>query len=71
MTNLVSSEKMGELKGVLVKMVDSIQELKIKQKDNPDKEYKLEDLLSRFKEDFDQSEKDMVEEILKEQKWKK
>lgn len=71
MTNLVSSEKMSEVKGVLIKMVDSIQELKVKQKDNPDKQYKLEDVLSRFKEDFDQSEKDIVEGILKEQKWKK
>lgn len=71
MTKLVSSEKMSEIKGVLTKMVDSIQELKTKQKDNPEKQYKLEDVLCRFKEDFDQSEKDIVEEILKEQKWKK
>lgn len=71
MTNLVSSEKMSEVKGVLTKMIDSIQEFKVKQKDNPNKQYKLEDVLARFKEDFDESEKDMVEEILKEQKWKK
>ena len=71
MTKLVSSEKMVEIKSVLTKMVDSIQEMKIKQKDNPDKQYKLDDVLSRFKEDFDESEKNIVEEILKEQKWKK
>jgi len=58
-------------KDTLKYIVNEIQELKNKQKDNPDKKYELNDILSRINGEMNQENKDLIEQILKEEKWKK
>lgn len=70
MVNLVASQKLQDVRGILVKMVDSIQEFKEKAKDDPSKDIRLSNILEKFDKEFDKHEKDTVESILKEQKWK-
>ena len=69
MANFASQDKVHEYKSPLVKIVDVIQELKEKQKESPDKIYPLSDVLKRFDKEMDSTEKDLIDEILKEQKW--
>lgn len=71
MSNFVSADKAEAFKGALTKMVDSIQDLKVQRKGIEKQPIDLEDVLNKFKEELDQKDKDLVEEILKEQKWKK
>ena len=69
MNNLTTKDKLEEFKSPLVKIVDVIQELKEKQKDSPDKIYPLTEILKRFDKEMDSDEKDLIDKILKEQKW--
>lgn len=69
MNNFITKDKVDEFKSPLVKIVDIIQELKEKQKDSPDRVYPLAELLKRFDKEMDSHEKDLIDEILKEQKW--
>lgn len=69
MNNFITKDKVDEFKSPLVKIVDVIQELKEKQKDSPDRVYPLAELLKRFDKEMDSHEKDLIDEILKEQKW--
>jgi len=69
LSNLVSKDKAEEFKSPLVKIVDVIQELKEKQKESPDRVYPLTEILKRFDKEMDSHEKDLIEDILKEQKW--
>lgn len=69
MNNFSTKEKVEEFKSPLVKIVDVIQELKEKQKDSPDKIYSLSEILKRFDKEMDSHEKDLINDILKEQKW--
>ena len=69
MNNFTTKDKVDEFKSPLVKIVDVIQELKEKQKDSPDRVYPLAELLKRFDKEMDSHEKDLIDEILKEQKW--
>ncbi len=69
MSNFATKENVEQFKSPLVKMVDVIQELKEKQKDSPDKAYPLSEILKRFDKEMDSHEKDLIEEILREQKW--
>jgi hypothetical protein len=69
LSNLVSKDKVEEFKSPLVKIVDVIQELKEKQKESPDRVYPLSELLKRFDKEMDSDEKDLIDQILKEQKW--
>jgi hypothetical protein len=69
MSNFATKENVEQFKSPLVKMVDVIQELKEKQKDSPDKSYPLSEILKRFDKEMDSHEKDLIEEILREQKW--
>ena len=69
MCNFASKEKVEEFKSPLVKIVDVIQELKEKQKESPEKIYPLTEILKRFDKEMDSHEKDLIDEILKEQKW--
>ena len=69
MSNFATKEKVEEFKSPLVKIVDVIQELKEKQKESPDRVYPLSEILKRFDKEMDSHEKDLIEEILKEQKW--
>jgi len=69
MSNFATKDKVDEYKSPLVKIVDVIQELKEKQKESPDKIYPLTEVLKKFDKEMDSSEKDLIDEILKEQKW--
>ena len=69
MSNFATKEKVEEFKSPLVKIVDVIQELKEKQKESPDRVYPLSEILKRFDKEMDSHEKDLIEEILREQKW--
>lgn len=71
MANFTSKDTVDEYKGPLVKIVDVIQELKEKQKDNPDKSYNLQNILDKLDRDMDRPEKDLIDDILKQLKWKK
>lgn len=71
MANFTSKDTVDEYKGPLVKIVDVIQELKEKQKDNPDKTYNLQNILDKLDRDMDRPEKDLIDDILKQLKWKK
>jgi hypothetical protein len=69
MCNFTTKEKVDEFKSPLVKIVDVIQELKEKQKESPDRVYPLNELLKRFEKEMDSDEKDLIDHILREQKW--
>lgn len=69
LSNFISKDKVDEFKSPLVKIVDVVQELKEKQKEFPDRVYPLSELLKRFDKEMDSDEKDLIDEILKEQKW--
>lgn len=57
------------IKQTLTKVVNSIQETKEKQKD-PSIIVNIKDVLNKLKVDMDQSEKDLIDKILVEEKWK-
>jgi len=69
MSNFATKDKVDEFKSPLVKIIDVIQELKEKQKESPDRIYPLTEVLKRFDKEMDSHEKDLINEILKEQKW--
>lgn len=69
LSNFTSSQEYNKMKGTLVKIVDSVQELIVKQKDSPDKAFTIEDALDKFSKEMDRSEKETVKTLLKEQKW--
>jgi predicted transcriptional regulator len=69
LANFASKDKVDEYKSPLTKIVDVIQELKEKQKESPDRVYPLTEVLKRFDKEMDKPEKDLIEDILKEQKW--
>ena len=69
MSNFATKDKVDEFKSPLVKIIDVIQELKEKQKDSTDKIYPLTEILKRFDKEMDSHEKDLIKDILKEQKW--
>lgn len=71
MSNFASKDKVDEFKSPLVKIVDVIQELKEKQKESPKKVFELVEILKRFDKEMDSSEKDLIDELLKELKWRK
>ena len=71
MSNFATKEKVEQFKSPLVKIVDVIQELKEKQKESPDRVYPLSEILRRFDKEMDSHEKDLIDDILKEQKWTK
>lgn len=71
MANFTPSDVVDEYKSPLVKIVDVIQELKEKQKDSPDKVYSLSELLTKFDKEFDSHEKHLIDDILKDLKWKR
>ena len=69
MRNFATKDKVDEFKSPLVKIIDVIQELKEKQKESPDRVYPLTEVLKRFDKEMDSTEKNLIDEILKEQKW--
>lgn len=70
-SNLVSKDTFNEYKEPLVKIIDVIQELKLKQAENPEKIFSIQNILDQLDRDMDKPEKDLVEKILKDLKWKK
>jgi len=71
MSNFTSISTVDKYKSPLVKIVDIIQELKEKQKDFPEKDYPLKELLTKFDKEMDSHEKDLIDEILSNLKWKR
>jgi septal ring factor EnvC (AmiA/AmiB activator) len=69
LANFTSKDKVDEYKSPLTKIVDVIQELKEKQKESPKKSYVLTEILKRFDNEMDSHEKDLIDDILKEQQW--
>lgn len=69
LANFASRDVVDEYKSPLVKIVDVIQELKEKQKESPDRVYPLSEILKRFDKEMDSDEKNLIDGILKEQKW--
>ena len=69
--NFTSKDKVDEYKSPLIKIVDVIQELKEKQKDSPDRSYNLDEILKRFDKEMDSGEKSLIDNLLKELKWRK
>ena len=69
LSNFISRDKADQFKSPLIKIVDVIQELKEKQKEFPDRVYPLNELLKRFDKEMDSDEKDLIDDILREQKW--
>ena len=65
LANFTSKDKVDEYKSPLTKIVDVIQELK----ESPKKSYVLTEILKRFDNEMDSHEKDLIDDILKEQKW--
>jgi hypothetical protein len=70
-SKLVSADKFDEYKSPLIKIIDAIQKIKEKQVENPDKTYGIQNLLDKLDRDMDGHEKDLINEILKDLKWKK
>lgn len=71
LSRFTSSDEYLKVKGTLVKIIDSVQELVEKQKDSPDKQYRIQELLEKFSKEMDSGDKQLVQELLREQKWKK
>jgi hypothetical protein len=61
---------MVKYKTTLTKIVDVIQEFKVKEDLKDGDEFSLNDFLTKLSIDMDQSDKNTVNEILVEQKWK-
>lgn len=70
MAKYIPEKVSNEFKDALVKIVDSIQLLKEKQKDIPDKTFTLQDILNKLDKEMDVANKQTIEKILKEEKWK-
>jgi tetrahydromethanopterin S-methyltransferase subunit B len=70
LSNFASRDQVDEYKSPLVKIVDVIQELKEKQKENK-VPYSLEDILRKFDKEMDSHEKDLINDLLVELKWKR
>jgi Ca2+/Na+ antiporter len=70
LASLMPKSDYAKYKNLCLKIVDNIAELKYNTK-VADKTYSLQEVLAKFSEDFDQSDKDLVEELTIETKWKK
>ena len=71
LANFASKDTVDEYKSPLTKIVDVIQELKERQKESPDRVYPLVEVLKRFDKEMDSHEKDLIDQILVELKWKR
>lgn len=71
MSKLVDAHEHDRYKETLDIIVDTIQEFRVKEKELPDKQYKLSEVLNVFDRIMDQKHKDVIEELLVNQKWKR
>lgn len=69
--NLVKTNDMIKYKNTLTKIVDIIQDFKVKEEIKEGDDFTLNQFLTKLSIDMDQSDKNTVNEILIEQKWKK
>lgn len=70
-SGLVDKQKFDEYKTPLIKIIDVIQDIKNKQKENPEKSFTVQSILDQLDRDMDSHEKDLIDKVLKELKWKK
>jgi peptidoglycan hydrolase CwlO-like protein len=71
LANFASKDTVDEYKSPLTKIVDVIQELKERQKESPERVYPLNEVLKRFDKELDNHEKDLIDQILIELKWRR
>lgn len=71
MSKLVSADKFDQYKSPLIKIVDVVQAFKIKSEENPEKIFTIQHILDELSRDMDKPEKDLIDDILKDLKWKK
>ena len=64
-----TKSKVDEYKSPLVKIIDVIQEFKVDATRNPYKNFTVQNILNQLDKDKDKPEKDLIDDILKEQKW--
>lgn len=69
MSKLVDEHEYNRYKETLDMIVDTIQEFRVKEKELPDKQYKLSEVLSVLNGIMDQKHKDVIDELLINQKW--
>ena len=69
MCGFSTKSKVDEYKSPLVKIIDVIQEFKIDASKNPDKTFTVQHILDQLDKDMDKPEKNLIDDILKEQKW--
>lgn len=70
-SGLVSKQKFDEYKAPLIKIIDVIQDIKIKEKENPEKSFNIQTILDQLDRDMDSHEKNLIDDILKDLKWRK
>lgn len=68
---LINIEEKNKYKETLVEIVNVVQKLKENQKIDPSKEYTLAEILDSLSKNLDSKYENVIEEILKEEKWKK
>lgn len=71
LSNFIQKDKVDEYKSPLVKIIDVVQTFKEKAKENPEKVFTLNHVLDKLDRDMDKPEKDLIDDILKDLKWKK
>lgn len=69
-SNFISKSDLVKYKQPLVKIINTVQKLKEKIKDNPNTIITLEKVLLELDKELDKSEKDLIDEILVEEKWR-
>jgi len=71
LANFASKDTIDKYKSPLTKIIDVIQELKERQNESPDRVYPLTEVLKRFDKEMDSHEKDLINQILIDLKWKR
>jgi len=71
LSHLVKTNEMIKYKTTLTKIVDVVQEFRVKENEKEGDDFSLNDFLTKLSIEMDQKDKDLVEEILIEQKWKR
>ena len=71
LTHFVKANDMTKYKTTLTKIINIIQAFRIKEDEKEGDNFSLNDILKDFAIEMDQSEKDVVAQILREEKWTK
>jgi len=70
MAKYTSSAVTQSYKQTLIKIIDTIETLKQKQKDNPSVKYELDQVLNKLSQNMNDSNKTIIDNILVEEKWR-